>query len=1083
MTARQENWPPGDGEMARRIREFDWAATPLGSIDTWPECLCTAVDVCLGMQFPTSLLWGPSLILLHNDAHLAVLGRLSPHALGRPASEVLTDTWSKLEGPVTRVFATGSGVGVPDLVVQFDRGRKKSEAHLSVSFGPVHDESGQPTGVLITAIETTARVRALEAVQANEERRTFLLALHDALRPLSDPVEIQRTAMSMLAEQFDALRALYADVDADGDSVITTEGVEKNAFPIPVRHRISDFAPWMVQAFAAGDTVAVEDVESDPRIDAAGRAAYRALGTGSAVAVPLAKQGRFAGAIIVNHAHARAWPPDDLNLLEEVAERTWAAVEQAHAEKALRASEARFRSLFESMDEGYALYEILVDENGHPFDVLIHEVNSAYATLTDRTNVVGKTLKAVAADLDQEWIEAMAAVATSGVATRFERYNAQLDRWYDVYVAPAHALQGRYVSLVFNDITDRRRTDEALRQSEERYRTLFDSIDQGFCTIEVLFDDAGEPVDYRFLETNPAFARTTGLENPKGRLMRELVPDQEDQWVRIYGRVVETQEPIRFEAEAAALGRWYNVYAYPIGEPSQHRLAVLFEDITDRRRTFAALYESESRFRTIIANLPDYAIFLLDPAGKIVQWSEGAENVFGYSSEDVLGHYFGFIYPQDAVFAGEPERQLAEAARSRRGEREGWRIRNGGGQFWGHGIITAIHDEAGNLLGFTKVSRDLTEQRQARAALRASEERSRAILEEATDYAIFTLDATARVEDWFPGAEAVFGWSAAEIEGAPFDTTFTPEDRATGQPALEFEEARGHGSAPDVRWHQHKSGSRVFIEGVVRARYDLEGDFIGVIKIGRDVTERRLLQIEQAENEERRRLELEARIATATVELRSLSRRLLTVQEEERRFLATELHDEIGQILTGLALTLSANPTTGQIDDAQRIVGELTEKVRQLSMDLRPATLDAYGLLPAIQSQLERYEKRTEVMVDLRAVGVDRRFSPTVEITAYRVVQEALTNLARHAKTSAGVVQLIADDESLFISIRDDGVGLDPAGITEGTGIGGMRERVELLGGHFEIDAIPNGGTSVTAQLPVRESPTDDPGNRDESQA
>jgi signal transduction histidine kinase len=152
-------------------------------------------------------------------------------------------------------------------------------------------------------------------------------------------------------------------------------------------------------------------------------------------------------------------------------------------------------------------------------------------------------------------------------------------------------------------------------------------------------------------------------------------------------------------------------------------------------------------------------------------------------------------------------------------------------------------------------------------------------------------------------------------------------------------------------------------------------------------------------------------------------------------------------------------------------------------MDLRPATLDAYGLLPAIQSQLERYEKRTEVMVDLRAVGVDRRFSPTVEITAYRVVQEALTNLARHAKTSAGVVQLIADDESLFISIRDDGVGLDPAGITEGTGIGGMRERVELLGGHFEIDAIPNGGTSVTAQLPVRESPTDDPGDRDESQA
>lgn len=617
------------------------------------------------------------------------------------------------------------------------------------------------------------------------------------------------------------------------------------------------------------------------------------------------------------------------------------------------------------------------------------------------------------------------------------------------------------------DITEQKRATEALQRSEARYRALFDSIDQGFCTIEVLFDVDGRAEDYRFLEINPAFARATGLDNAVGRCMSELAPDHEAHWYRAYGEVAQSRKPVRFEAEAAALGRWYSVYAYPIGEPAAHRVAILFEDITERRKADAALRENESRYRTLVQNLPDYAIFLLDPEGIIVEWSEGAERITGFSPDEAVGQHVALIYPEEALRKGEPERELTEAARTGRVEWEGWVARKGGERFWSNEIATAIRDGTGTLLGFTRISRDLTERRQAEQKLLESEGRVRAIVEAATDYAIFTVDPDRIIQDWFRGAESVFGWSAAEAIGQPFAITFTEEDRACGIPEQEFERARRSGSAAEARWRQHKNGSRVFLESVVQARYDLDGEFLGVFKIGRDVTERRIAELERAEEEERRRLELEARVASATAELRTLSRRLLTVQEEERRFLARELHDEIGQILTGLSLTLSAGTAVSQLEEAQRIVGELTDKVRQLSMDLRPAALDAYGLLPAIRSHLERYETRTGIMIELRAEGLARRFPAPVEITAYRVVQEALTNLARYARISSGVVQLIADTETLFVSIRDDGFGFDPARITEGTGIGGMRERVELLGGHFEIEAAPGRGAAITAELPL----------------
>ena len=150
---------------------------------------------------------------------------------------------------------------------------------------------------------------------------------------------------------------------------------------------------------------------------------------------------------------------------------------------------------------------------------------------------------------------------------------------------------------VLEDISTRKHAEDALRESEQKYRTLFESIDEGFCIIEVMFDANDKATDYRFLEISPSFEKQTGIKNARGRRMREIAPQHEEHWFEIYGRIALTGEPARFENPATQLSRWYDVYAFRVGEPRERKVAVLFNDITERKRTEQELRTSEERFR------------------------------------------------------------------------------------------------------------------------------------------------------------------------------------------------------------------------------------------------------------------------------------------------------------------------------------------------------------------------------------------------------------------------------------------------------------------------------------------------------
>jgi PAS domain S-box-containing protein len=244
------------------------------------------------------------------------------------------------------------------------------------------------------------------------------------------------------------------------------------------------------------------------------------------------------------------------------------------AEATLRESEEKSRNILESIHDGFfALNQ----------DWQFTYVNQAAFRLLALTpnELLGRNLweqypGLVGTEFEHLYRTAMC----DRVAGSTTSFYPDHERWYDVHTYPA----ADGITAYFRDVTEQIQATTALRQSEERYRTLFESIDEGFCIIEVLFDDSNTPIDYRFLETNPIFEQQTGLHQPVGKTVRQLVPDLEQFWIDTYGRVAQTGEDCRLENGSAAMNRWFDVYACRLGQPQDHKVAIVFKDISDRKR-------------------------------------------------------------------------------------------------------------------------------------------------------------------------------------------------------------------------------------------------------------------------------------------------------------------------------------------------------------------------------------------------------------------------------------------------------------------------------------------------------------------
>ena len=383
----------------------------------------------------------------------------------------------------------------------------------------------------------------------------------------------------------------------------------------------------------------------------------------------------------------------------------------------------------------------------------------------------------------------------------------------------------------------------------------------------------------------------------------------------------------------------------------------------------------------------------------------------------------------------------------------------------------------------------------------------RRLIRAALDHAIFTTDADGRVDYWTAGAEKVLGWTAEEILGRDLALTFTPEDRATGEPEKERILARTEGCAPDVRWHQRADGARVFIDGTSRPIRDDDGRITGFVKIGQDVTSRRVAEDELRESEaglrdladtlERRVNERTAALAdtnrallneirereAAESERNILIRMLVATEEHERGRLSRELHDRVGQQLTGLLLGLrvlerdeQSNERATRIRGLADLASTLSRDLHSVAVQLRPPALDNLGLERALRSHLEEWSERSGVASRFVTNEFDEAaLSGEVEAALYRIIQEVLTNVSKHARATQVTVALEGDVNTIHARVEDDGIGFDPAqqpaSGRRSIGLSGVRDRLALLGGRLEVRSAPGEGTTVTVHVPVAAEP------------
>lgn len=250
----------------------------------------------------------------------------------------------------------------------------------------------------------------------------------------------------------------------------------------------------------------------------------------------------------------------------------------------------------------------------------------------------------------------------------------------------------------------------------------------------------------------------------------------------------------------------------------------------------------DERHRLLLEAITDYAIYMLDSTGHVSSWNPGAERFKGYTASEIMGAHFSRFYTEEDRARGLPEEVLRTAANAGRYEGEGWRVRKDGHRFWAHVVVDPIRSPSGGLLGFAKITRDLTERRAREQELRRSQEQFRLLVQGVIDYAIYMLDPKGHVASWNAGAQRIKGYAPWEILGEHFSRFYTEEDREDGLPSRALETARQEGRFEHEGWRVRKDGTRFWASVVVDAIHDDEGELIGFAKVTRDITEKREAQ-------------------------------------------------------------------------------------------------------------------------------------------------------------------------------------------------------------------------------------------------
>lgn len=540
----------------------------------------------------------------------------------------------------------------------------------------------------------------------------------------------------------------------------------------------------------------------------------------------------------------------------------------------------------------------------------------------------------------------------------------------------------------------------------------------------------------------------------------------------------------------------------------QAMFAVILRDVSERKRVEAEYHAADARMRLLIESVQDYAIFMLDPDGYVTSWNIGAEHIKGYRADEIIGRHFSCFYLPEDVGRRRPEQVLQRALADGRYADEGWRVRKDGSRFWAAVVMTAVYDESGRLLGFAKVTRDMSGRKQVEeelqrhiAHLNTLYEISRAILAAQSPAAIAgaTIERMRRLVAyqhasvaWFDIDHDIAVILASAGEGAdtlapglrlPLDAFGEIDVYNTGVPLM-IADIAALAEPSSVLLTLQAAGLHTFAGVPLMAQNQLIGSLTVAatlpgaltaadLEIVRQVADQLAVAIQSAR--------LFEQIRAAQERLQSLSRRLMEIQEAERRAIAAELHDEIGPVLTLVKMDLQSMQRLPEaaglatyLSESIGMVERSLQQVRNLSLDLRPALLDDLGLIAALRWYVDRLKSRAAFTIRFVHDPLETRLPPLLETACFRVVQEALTNVVRHAQAHHVLVELRRSSTALELTVRDDGIGFDVhaaherAGHGASVGLLSMQERAQIAGGRLYIESVPGHGTEIRMWFPLQ---------------
>ena len=340
-TAVMTDWLQHDGAMAERIRAHDWASTPLGPLTEWPDVLKTSVALMLDSHFPQCIVWGESLTTLYNDAFVPILGS-KPQALGRAFSDIWSEAWHEIS-PIADLAFAGKATYIENFPVVIHRSERPELAYFTFCYSPIRDSAGQVVGMIDTVTETTATVYMTQ-------RLSVLDAIGRAVVNASDPQEILAITMRKLADHLRVTHCAYADLEADEDTFFIRDNwLAKGATRLVGQYSLEDFGQEAASRLKAGQPLVINDAQAElPARDAA---SFTALGVKATVCLPLIKGGRLTALMSVHDQSPRQWSSHEVALLREVTERSWAHIERARADAAVRAGLAELAQLNTTLEQ------------------------------------------------------------------------------------------------------------------------------------------------------------------------------------------------------------------------------------------------------------------------------------------------------------------------------------------------------------------------------------------------------------------------------------------------------------------------------------------------------------------------------------------------------------------------------------------------------------------------------------------------------------------------------------------------------------------------------------------------------------